>query len=129
MSIQIYPSKDVSFADTGINEFFAKNVQTSQNLEFVVNLHFEWENLPPDSKSRMFWDRMRVSPQDQEKLEFFAHTTNQLFRIIDRIVEIEQNGGILKQFGRERANLYKQYDQVCKNASGEWITVHGRWGD
>ena len=130
MSIKIFLSADVNFNDTGSAGFFAKNVQARDNLEFMIELHFEYDVLPPDSQGTPYWERMRVSQENKQKLRFFADTSNHLFQLIDRIVDIEKNGSIWKLiFSGERSKLYKQYDEFCKNSSGDWITVHGRWGN
>lgn len=129
MLIRIYPSPEVSFSDIGGARFFAKNVQAWDNLEFVVVIHFKYEVLKPDATGSPTWERMRVADEDQEKLKFFADTCNDLFGIINQIVEEQKEFGIIKAiFGRSRRDdLYRKYDEICKRASGEWITVYGRW--
>ena len=129
MTIRISPSPEVNFTAVSRNRYFAKNVQARDNLEFIVEIHFEHETLKPDATGSPTWERIRVADEDQEKLQFFADTCNELFRIINQIVDEEKNSGLLKAlFGSsKRSYLYNYYDDLCNRASGEWITVHGRW--
>lgn len=129
MSVKIYPSPEVSFTLISNTQFFAKNVQARENLEFIVEIHFEYELLKPDAHGSPSWERMQVAQEDQAKLQFFANTCNELFQVINRIVESERTGGLLKAVlgGANRSALYKEYDDLCSRASGDLITVHGRW--
>ena len=132
MSIDIYPSPDVSFTLVSNRDFFAKNVKTNSNLEFVIELNFDFEILPPDENGNPIWKRMRATEENIAKLEFFAEASNGLFQIINKILLEERDrrdGGLQKTiFGASKlSNLYREYDDYCKRASNEFLTVYGRW--